>query len=97
VWLSARSNEVNRAELLAKVVETFPDLPHAQVDRLLSAELRDDERQIILQSWADAKKIPGPDGWAVFMQILRACADVANLVIPIEGAVQGIVSIGRGG
>jgi len=88
---------VNRAEVLARVVATFPDVPPAQLDRLLSAELPDDERRVILQSWDDAKKIPGPDGWAVFMSILRACADVADLVIPIEGAVQGIVSIGKGG
>ena len=87
---------MNRAATLAKVVETFPGIPQAELERLLSPDLPDAERGIILQSWHDAAVIPGPDGWTVFLQIIRACADVASLVIPIEGAVQGIVTIGHG-
>ena len=32
----------------------------------------------------------------MFLNILKACADVADLVIPIEGAVQGVINIGHG-
>lgn len=87
---------MDRSAVIASVLATFPDLPQAQLDRLLSADLPDAERAVILQSWQDARLVPGPDGWAVFLGILRAAADVANLVIPIESAVQGIANIGRG-
>ena len=86
----------DRGAVMAKVIATFPDIQQVQLDRLLSPDLPDDERAIILQSWNDAQVIPGPDGWAVFLNILKGAADIANLVIPIEGVVQGIVSIGRG-
>lgn len=86
----------DRAAVIAQVIANFPDIPETQLDRLLSPEMPDDERAIILQSWADAKIVPGPDGWAVFLGILKASAELANLVIPIEGAVQGLINIGRG-
>jgi hypothetical protein len=87
---------MDRTTVMAQVIATFPEIPQAQLDRLLSADLPDDERAIILQSWADAKIIPGPSAWVVVLQILKLASDIASLVVPIEGAVQGIITIGHG-
>ena len=43
--------------------------------------------------YKDAGKVPGPDGWQVFIAIIKTCAELANLVIPITGAVQGVFGI----
>ena len=87
---------IDKSSVIAQVVAAFPDVSEAQLSRLLSPEMPDEERAIILKSWNDAKVVPGPDGWTVFLNILKASAEIANLVIPIEGALQGIANIGRG-
>lgn len=87
---------MTRAELLVRVTTAFPGVPKWQLDRLLSADLPEDERVAVLRSWDDAGAVPGPSGWAVFVGILSECAAVAELVIPIEGAIQGIINIGHG-
>lgn len=86
----------DRAAVAAQVLGAFPGIPPVQLERMLSGAMPDDEIAVVVQSWSDAKVVPGPDAWTVFLGILKASADVANLVIPIEGAVQGIVNIGHG-
>jgi hypothetical protein len=87
---------VNRAAVAAQVLAAFPGVSHAQLDRMLSGAMPDDEIEIVVRSWNDAKVVPGPDAWTVFLNILKASADIANLIIPIEGAVQGVINIGHG-
>ena len=87
---------MNRSAVMAQVVAACPGIPIPELDRMLSGEMPESEIAVVVKSWNDAKLVPGPDGWTVFLNILKACADVADLVIPIEGAVQGVINIGHG-
>ncbi len=87
---------VSRADVAAQVLAAFPGVSPQQLDRMLSGAMPADEIAVVVRSWNDAKVVPGPDAWAVFLKILKACADVADLVIPVEGAVQGVIGIAHG-
>lgn len=51
-----------------------------------------DECAELVRSYNDLRK-PGPDAWAVVLAIFKECADLANLIVPLEGAIQGAVGI----
>lgn len=38
---------------------------------------------------------PGPDAWAVVLSVFKEVAELANLIIPLEGAIQGAVGIAQ--
>ena len=76
---------------MMEAVAWFAGKPHSDRPPCVSPVIAD-----LLRSWNDAKVVPGPDAWAVFLKILKACADVADLVIPVEGAVQGVIGIAHG-
>jgi len=82
---------MTKSEAVVAIVTALPALSEEDVRGFLACT--DDERALIVQSYKDAGKVPGPDGWRVFLSILGACAELANLVIPITGAVQGVFGI----
>jgi hypothetical protein len=82
---------MTKTDAIVAIVVALPALSEDDVRGFL--ECTDDERALIVQSYKDAGKIPGPDGWQTFISIIRVCADLANLVIPITSAVQGVFGI----
>ena len=86
---------MTRREVLERVAELYPDIPPAQLARMTSGAMPPDEVAIVIQSWADAGAVPGPDAWQVFLDVLRTSAEIAGYLVPIEGAVQGIVNLAK--
>lgn len=80
-----------KSEAIVAIVTALPTLSEEDVRGFLACT--DDERSLIVQSYKDAGKVPGPDGWQIFIAIIKTCAELANLVIPITGAVQGVFGI----
>lgn len=53
-----------------------------------------DELAALVASYSDLRKA-GPDVWAVVLAVFSECAALANLIVPIEGAIQGAVGIAQ--
>jgi hypothetical protein len=82
---------MTRDEAIVAIVTVLPALSKDDVEGFLACS--DSERALIVQSYKDSGKIPSPSGWTVFVSIVQECAAIANLVIPITGAVQGVFGI----
>lgn len=53
----------------------------------------DDERTALIEAYKNAGKMPKASSWDVVLAVLGECASLANLVIPITGAVQGVFQV----
>jgi len=82
---------MSKDEAIVAIVVALPMLSQADVRGFLACS--DDEKLLIVKSYKDYGKIPGPDGWIIFLTIIKECVELANLVIPITGAVQGVFGI----
>ena len=81
-----------REEAVAAIVSAVPALTPSDIDGFLACT--DDERQLIIQSYRDAGVMPKASAWDVVLDILKTCAEVAALVIPITAAIQGVYGVG---
>jgi hypothetical protein len=74
----------------ALILERCPQFTAQDLDDLEGcspAELAE-----LVSSINDLRK-PGPDGWAILLEILSACEAFANVIVPLTGAVQGVVGV----
>ncbi len=78
-------------DAVVAITTEYPFMSDADVRGFFACT--DDERALIVQTYKDAGKIPGPSGWEVFLKIMGACVDIANMVIPLTGAIQGIYGV----
>ncbi len=60
---------------------------------LLSPDLTDDDRRNLLLFYKDARAPVPSSGWTKVFAIMSDCAQVAGLVIPIAGAVEGVYGL----
>jgi len=80
---------MTRDEAIAKALAETP-FPPADLEGFLSCT--DAERALLIQTYATAN-IMTYSAWKVFLTIIAECEALANLVIPIEAAVQGVFNI----
>lgn len=80
------------AEAVVKITTEMPFLSESDVRGFFAAT--DEERALIIQSYKDSAKIPSADGWTIFLKICSACVEIANVVIPVTQAIQGIYGVG---
>lgn len=82
---------MTRDEAVVALVQAIPGSSPQDIEAFLNCS--DDERALIIQSLKDAGTMPDPSAWDRILSVLKACVDVANLVIPIEGAISGIYGV----
>jgi hypothetical protein len=82
---------MTKDDAIVTIVTALPMLTQDDVRGFLACS--GDEQKLIIQSYKDSGKMPGADGWQIFIAIIKECVDLANLVIPITGAVQGVFGI----
>jgi hypothetical protein len=66
---------------------TAQDLEDLTDPALSEAELRE-----LVTSYRDLKAA-GPDVWKIILDVLTVCEDVANVIVPITGAVTGVIGV----
>lgn len=84
-------------EAVVAITTEMPFLSDADVRGFFAAT--DDERALMVQTYKDAGKVPSASGWETFLKICSICVDIASVVIPLTGAIQGIygvTQIGKG-
>ena len=79
------------AEAVVQITLEMPFMSQDDVKGFFAAT--DDERALIVQTYKDAGQVPSASGWTIFLKICAACVDVANVVIPLTGAIQGIYGV----
>lgn len=82
--------QLSREEAVAKIVATTP-LSQADIDGLL--DCNPEELALIIQSIKDRGVMPSASAWDVVKDILGACVDVADVLLPITGAIAGVYGI----
>jgi hypothetical protein len=78
-------------EAVVAITTEYPFFSDADVRGFFACT--NDERALLVQTYKDAGKIPGPSGWEIFLKIMAACVDIANMVIPLTGAIQGVYGV----
>lgn len=78
-----------RDEAIAKILAET-SFPPADLEGFLACS--DAERALLVQTYATAN-VMTYSAWKVFLAIIGECAALANLVVPIEAAVQGVFNI----
>jgi hypothetical protein len=82
---------VTAEDAISAIVSAVPSLSEADVRGVLACS--DDERELIIRSYRDAGKMPHESAWDVILSILGECVALANLVIPISGAITGAYAV----
>jgi len=82
--------QLTREEAVAKVV-ALTSMSEADINGLLDCS--PDELALIVQSIKDRGLMPSRSAWDEVMTILGACVAVANLVIPLTGAISGVYGL----
>lgn len=78
-------------EATAKLLTLIPNSTDQEIASFLACS--DDERAIVIKGFIDSKRVPARSTWDEVVAVLKACADFANLVIPIEGAISGVYGV----
>jgi hypothetical protein len=81
---------VTREDAIAAIAGETP-LTAADLEGFLACS--DIERSELVAAYLDAGKMASASAWDVVIAILKECAELANVVVPLEGAVQGIFGI----
>jgi hypothetical protein len=76
----------------ALILERCPQFTAQDLDDLEACS--PSELAELVASIEDLRK-PGPDGWAILLEIMSACVAFANVVAPLAGAVQSVVGIAQ--
>lgn len=84
---------MTRAEALPALAALVPGWTPARVEGfLLEAP---DEQAMTIQTLKDAGAMPAASGWEVFMGIVKGCVEIAEVVIPLTGAIAGVYGVGK--
>ena len=81
---------VTRDEAIAKICTETKLTPDDLAAFLSCTEA---ERAALIDAYATAGIMPSKSAWDVVLAILAECAALANLVVPLEGAIQGAFAI----
>ena len=85
------SGSLTYSEAIVQITLAMPFMSTDDVKGFFAAT--DDERALMIQTYKDAGQVPAASGWDVFLKICAACVDIANVVIPLTGAIQGIYGV----
>ncbi len=78
-------------EALVAITEEMPWMSTADAKGFFACS--NEERAMLIQTYKDAGKVPSADGWTVFLKICAACIDIANVIIPVTQAIQGVYGV----
>lgn len=81
---------MTRDDAIAQISASTKLTPSDVEDLLACSE---PELRELVAAYRDADKMPGPDAWTVVLDILKVCGEVAGVVIPLTGAIQGVFGI----
>lgn len=81
---------LTRDEAISAILAATP-LSAADLDGFLACT--DGERATLIQAYVTAGIMPSRSMWDVVLDILRATAELAGLVIPITGALAGVAGL----
>lgn len=86
---------MTREDAVAQIVAKTPPpgLSEADVNGILDCS--PDELALLVQSHKDSGAMPSASAWDVFLEIAGGCVAVANVVIPITGALAGVYGIAK--
>lgn len=88
--MTAPRKALTRDEAIAAISAATPLSPQ-DLDGFLACT--DEERAALIQAYKDAGTMPSASAWDVVLDILKVCADLAALIIPITGAITGVYSL----
>ena len=83
---------MTREEAVAKIVALTP-MSEPDINGLLDCS--PEELALIVQSIKDRGVMPDRSAWDVVVTVLGACVSVANVVIPLTGAISGIYGVAK--
>lgn len=83
---------LTRDQAIAEIVSLTP-LSTADMEGFLACT--DDERATLIDAYRIAGIMPTASAWDHVLSILTTCAELANLVIPITGAISGVFGLGH--
>jgi len=88
---------VTRDEATAAITAACPWLAPTDLDAFLAPETSDEERAAIVSAYRGAG-VPaeGPSSWDTVLGVLKVCADVAGMVLPLIGVVQAVYGLAKG-
>ena len=84
--------QLTKEQAVARIVAETP-LSEGDVQGLLDCS--PDELALIFQAINDRHQGIPRSTWDIVLEVLKVCADVAGLVLPLEGAIAGAVSLGK--
>jgi hypothetical protein len=85
---------LSKTEAEARLAVAYPQLSAQDISDIMSPDLSNDDRAFIIKSYKDIGTAPTPSFWDDFVKIMGVVESVANLVIPITGAISGIYGVG---
>jgi hypothetical protein len=84
---------LSRSEAHDQIHALLPGRSRQDVEDLFSPDLTEDQATMILESWK-AYGVPNDVGtWEKILHIVSICIDIANIVIPLTGAVSGVLGV----
>lgn len=86
---------MSKAEAVAQLTIKYPELDPQDINDLLSPELTDDDRTLIFTFYKNSGVAPVKSFWDEFLVVLNGVESVANLVIPITGAISGLYGVAK--
>ena len=82
---------LSRAEATAQIAMLVPAWSPEVVESFLRCT--DEDRAAILCCLRDSQVSPPANVWTKVLEVVKDCAEIASLVIPIEGAISGVFGI----
>jgi hypothetical protein len=83
---------VTRDDAFSAILARQTALNAQDLEDLTDPALSEAELRELVTSYRDLKAA-GPDVWATVLEILAVCEAVANVIIPITGAVTGVFGV----
>jgi hypothetical protein len=80
-------------QAIVAITVEYPFLSEADVRGFFACT--DDERALLVQTYRDSGKIPSASAWDTFLKICAVCVEIANVVMPLTGAIQAIFGLGQ--
>ncbi len=78
-------------QVYVQLTEVFPDWTEANAKSFVHGTPED--QSLVIQTMRDAQAVPDPTPWQRVVQIVGACVEVANVVLPITAAVTAIYGL----
>lgn len=84
---------MTRAEAVVAIAKIVPTWSTARVEGFLLE--RPDEQAMTIQALKDSQAMPSASAWDEVLAVLKGCAELAGLVIPIAGAITGVYGVAK--